>query len=213
DGPGAEDRLRSRPERHRHPDRLRTHVRGEHRLPHDEAVAVGCGRRRFVRAGHGLRDRGPDHGAALGAIGLEHLVDLGAPSHVLSHSLDPLRGLPRRSRVAPFGVAADRLLGPGHRPLREPSDRLEVGGVVARLAPSAERHDDRGDAGDAPPVDGGVVRFLCRGAGVASPAGVDPRSGGGARMTYALVAYAATAILWIAYLLWLSRRVARARGE
>jgi hypothetical protein len=32
-------------------------------------------------------------------------------------------------------------------------------------------------------------------------------------MTYALVAYAATAILWLAYLLWLSRRVARARGE
>ena len=32
-------------------------------------------------------------------------------------------------------------------------------------------------------------------------------------MTYAIVAYVATAILWIAYLLWLSRRVARARDE
>jgi len=32
-------------------------------------------------------------------------------------------------------------------------------------------------------------------------------------MTYALVAYAVTAVLWIAYLLWLARRVARARHE
>jgi hypothetical protein len=32
-------------------------------------------------------------------------------------------------------------------------------------------------------------------------------------MTYAIVAYVATAILWIAYLLWLGRRVARARDE
>jgi len=32
-------------------------------------------------------------------------------------------------------------------------------------------------------------------------------------MTYAIIAYAATAVLWIVYLLWLSRRVARARDE
>jgi len=32
-------------------------------------------------------------------------------------------------------------------------------------------------------------------------------------MTYAIVAYVFTAVVWIAYLLWLKGRVARARGE
>ena len=32
-------------------------------------------------------------------------------------------------------------------------------------------------------------------------------------MTYAIVAYVVTAVLWIGYLLWLRRRVARARDE
>ena len=32
-------------------------------------------------------------------------------------------------------------------------------------------------------------------------------------MTYAIVAYVVTAVLWFGYLLWLRRRVARARDE
>ena len=32
-------------------------------------------------------------------------------------------------------------------------------------------------------------------------------------MSYAIAAYAATAVLWIGYFLWLSRRIARAREE
>ena len=32
-------------------------------------------------------------------------------------------------------------------------------------------------------------------------------------MTYAIVAYALTAVLWIVYLFWLARRAARARHE
>lgn len=32
-------------------------------------------------------------------------------------------------------------------------------------------------------------------------------------MSYAIAAYVATAVIWIAYFLWLKRRVARARGQ
>lgn len=32
-------------------------------------------------------------------------------------------------------------------------------------------------------------------------------------MTYAIVAYVVTVVLWVAYLLWLARRTARARDE
>lgn len=32
-------------------------------------------------------------------------------------------------------------------------------------------------------------------------------------MTYAIIAYVLTAIVWVAYLFWLKGRVARARGE
>src|SRR5205814_9678267 len=111
---------------------------------------------------------------------------------------------------------AHDLLGARDRPLRESSHRVEVGRVVARVAPSALRHDDRRDARDPHALHDLLYSLLRRGVlGAAAARGAPERrrsrgarrfrrggwqgraQGRGRTMTYAVAAYVLAAMIWV----------------
>src|SRR5262249_21998209 len=119
------------------------------------------------------------------------------------------------------------------RLLREPADRLEVDRVVAGIAPPEGRDDDAGDARHAPRGPLGLDGRLRGRAPSAAPPRVARRSArprrraagrgrggrrrdgrrGGSVVTYALIAYAATVVLWIAWVLVTASRTRSLDGE